>query len=100
MKTINGANSLAEGDSPDNYFTTNLPYYQMDDDAFSEEFGPELIKVLEASVAKNELKRMVGVIRKLSTYLQSIPDEIQHMDHAEKRILLRQADCILAIYDN
>ena len=82
-------------DSEDS-FSNSLPFFEMADP----QSVLELVRLVEANTVTQELGRLVKLIRDLSACLQSVPDEVCPAVGRDKKEMLNQANCVLAIYEN
>ena len=94
LEKITQACNLAIEDADDN-FANSIPFFQMADPRAV----LELVQMARFNTAAHELERMLTLIRDLSACLEAAPDQPEFCAADSKAELLRQASCVLAIYD-
>ena len=95
LEKIIQACNMAIDDADDN-FSNSIPFFQLADPRAV----LELTRMVENSTGKQELERLIALIRNLAQCLKAVPDEIDPGSAGDRQTLISEANCVLAIYDN
>jgi len=95
LDKITQACYMAIEDADDN-FVNSIPFFQLADPRAV----LELVQMVKANIASHELERILTLIRNLSVCLEAFPDTAEFCAAGNKSELIRQASCVLAIYES